>query len=82
MMTTESTIISINDIRDKYFDGIELNDEESTALTNYDRFRLGRLNEVVSHPVYKEEFIKIRALANMVDFKQFLDIEQIHTISL
>jgi hypothetical protein len=75
-------IISINDLRDKYFDGAHLSEEERIALKNYDEFRVIRLNEVVEDVHYKREYIKIQALANIVNYTDFLNFDEIPEIEI
>jgi len=70
---------SINDLKDKYFDGIPLSDEEKMALTNFDQYRIQRLNMVKSDAEFKLIYLKIQAMANLSSYKSFLsnDISQL-----
>jgi len=40
--------VSINDIRDKYFEDIPLTAEEKLALNNFDKYRMNYLNSAAN----------------------------------
>lgn len=67
--------ISINDLKDKYFDDLELSKEEKLALCNFDQYRINRLNAAKSDAEFKLCYLKIQAMANLSSFKHFLNLE-------
>ena len=70
-------LISINDIRDKYFGNEELNQEEVLALANYDKFRLEYLNGSENEKDFDERYFRLLVMANLYSYKDFLDYNKI-----
>lgn len=70
---------SINDLKDKYFDGVALTDEEKIALSNFDQYRLAKLNAAKSDTEFKLIYIKIQAMANLSSYRYFLNIDLSHS---
>lgn len=67
--------ISINDLRDKYFDGAELTAEEELALNNFDQYRIQKLNAAKSGAEFKLSYLKIQAMANLSSYRYFLNMD-------
>lgn len=69
---------SINDLNDKYFDGVPLTETEKLALSNFDQYRINRLNAAKSDAEFKLIYLKIQAMANLSSYQYFLrnDITQ------
>lgn len=65
--------VSINDIRDKYFEDIALTAEEQLALQNYDRYRMEYLNSAANEEEFEKRYLELQAKANLSSFKDFLD---------
>ena len=53
MFDTQIGVITINDLKDRYFDGIPLSEEEKKALRNFDQYRLEKLNASKSDQEFK-----------------------------
>lgn len=64
--------ISINDLRDKEFNGEFLSKEEKQALANYDRFRLNVLNAQTDDESFHKRYQELQVMANLDDYKEFL----------
>ena len=72
-LKTELTgIISINDLRYKEFNNIDLNDEERVALRNFDKFRIAELNKITSDEEFHKRYRELQVTANLGDFREFL----------
>ncbi len=71
--------ISINDLKDKYFDGSPLTEEEEIALTNFDHYRIERLNAVKSDAEFNLCYLKIQAMANLWSYRSFLNLDRIQS---
>lgn len=69
---------SINDLRDKYFEGQPLTDAEKLALSNFDQYRIRKLNAVASDSEFKMEYLKIQAMANLTSYTYFLKNDILH----
>jgi hypothetical protein len=67
--------VSINDLKDKYFDGSSLTKEEELALTNFDHYRIQKLNATKSDAEFKLCYLKIQAMANLKSYRYFLNID-------
>jgi hypothetical protein len=67
--------VSINDLSDKEFSGKQLNDEEKLALSNFEKYRLAKLNAVHDDMAFHELYRQLQVLANLADYKEFLNGE-------
>jgi hypothetical protein len=65
--------ISINDLRDKYYDGKELSDSELLAIQNFDKYRIDYLNSSATEDQFDKRYLELQAKANLSDFKDFLN---------
>ena len=63
---------SINDLRDKYYDGVELSEEELLAIQNYDKYRIEYLNSSENEEEFDKRYLELQAKANLASFKDFL----------
>ncbi|HTL81519.1 MAG TPA: hypothetical protein VL651_07435 [Bacteroidia bacterium] len=64
--------ISINDLRDREFNGESLSAEEKQALQNFDRFRIEELNAQTNDMDFHERYRQLQVMANLADWKDFL----------
>ncbi|MBL7882523.1 MAG: hypothetical protein JNL69_00525 [Bacteroidia bacterium] len=64
--------ISINDLREKEFNGKHLSKEEVQALANFDRFRLNVLNAQTEEDSFHKRYQELQVMANLDDYKEFL----------
>lgn len=71
------TPVSINDLRDREFNGEKLTDEEYLALHNYDRFRLDELNAQSNDMAFHERYRQLQIMANLADWHDFLNPDQL-----
>ena len=63
---------SINDLRDKYYDGVELSEDELLAIQNFDKYRIEYLNSSVNEEEFDKRYLELQAKANLASFKDFL----------
>lgn len=66
--------LSINDLRDREFNGESLTEEEITALRNFDRYRIDQLNGISDDKEFHERYRQLQVMANLGDWKDFLNI--------
>ncbi len=66
-------VLSINDIRDREFDGELLSTDELTALKNFDRYRIETLNGINDDKEFHERYRQLQVMANLGDWKDFLN---------
>lgn len=71
--------VSINDLRDKYFDGGRLTAEEELALRNFDQYRIDKLNAAKTDAEFKLSYLKIQAMANLSSYRYFLNIDSLQS---
>ena len=69
--------VSINDIRDKYFDDIPLTPEEQKALDNFDKYRMEYLNSAANEEAFEKRYLEIQARANLSSYTDFLNPENL-----
>lgn len=74
---TSAFLISINDIRDKYFDGDSLSEDEATAMGNYDKYRLQYLNGSEDEADFDQRYFQLQVMANLHPYTDFIHFEQI-----
>lgn len=72
--TSVGEIISINDLRDKHEEG-PLNDEEKTALLNYDNYRIRNLNSATDEEDFHSKYRLLQVLANLSPYQEFLQVK-------
>lgn len=64
-------IVSINDLRDKSERSL-LAEREKIALTNYENYRIKKLNESANEEDFHEMYKLLQVLANLSPFQEFL----------
>jgi hypothetical protein len=65
-------IVSINDLRYKEFNNIELSSNEALALRNFDKFRITELNKIKSDEEFHIRYRELQVMANLGDYQEFL----------
>lgn len=63
---------SINDLRDRDYEDIDLSTNERLALKNYDRFRITELNNQTSESKFHNRYMQLQVMANLSPFEEFL----------
>ena len=64
--------LTINDIREKEFNGARLALEQKQALANFDKFRISELNQQTSDIAFHEKYRHLQTMANLGDYREFL----------
>lgn len=64
---------SINDLREKEFNGEPLTQKEKQALVNFDRFRLNELNAQTDDISFHKKYQELQVMANLGDYIEFLN---------
>ncbi|MCX6310127.1 MAG: hypothetical protein NT084_00620 [Bacteroidetes bacterium] len=67
--------VSINDLRDREFNGEPLSQNEVLALANFDHYRIELLNAQTSDMAFHEQYRQLQVLANLADWKDFVNME-------
>jgi hypothetical protein len=65
--------ISINDLREKEFNGEKLSQKEKQALVNFDRFRINVLNAQTDDMAFHKRYQELQVMANLDDYQEFLN---------
>ena len=63
---------SINDLRDKYYDGTELSADELLAIQNFDKYRIEYLNSSPTESEFDKRYLELQAKANLENYKDFI----------
>lgn len=63
---------SINDLREKDFENVDLSPNERLALKNYDRYRIAELNKQTSEANFHNRYLQLQVMANLSPFVEFL----------
>ena len=69
--------VSINDIRDKYFENMPLTEQEKSALNNFDKYRMEYLNSAPNEEIFEKRYLEIQAKANLAAYTDFLNAENL-----
>jgi len=69
---TLNEIVSINDLRDKEEQG-NLTNTEQAALSNYEKYRIKKLNEASNEEDFHGKYQLLQVLANLSPYEEFLD---------
>lgn len=64
--------ISINDLRERYYDGHSLSEQEFLAIQNFDKYRLAYLNSSENEEEFDKRFIEIQSKANLSPYTDFI----------
>lgn len=64
--------LSINDLREKEFNGEKLSGEQWLALKNFDKFRIHELNTQRTDMDFHKRYRELQVMANLGDYKEFL----------
>jgi hypothetical protein len=67
--------MSINDLRDREFNGDSLTVDEQKALRNFDRYRIEQLNGISNDREFHERYRQLQVMANLGNWQDFLNIE-------
>jgi hypothetical protein len=70
--TEIGAIPSINDLREREFNGEPLTLKEKQALINFDRFRLDVLNAQTDDQSFHKRYQELQVMANLGDYSEFL----------
>jgi hypothetical protein len=70
--------LSINDISDKEFSGKSLTSLEKVALSNFEKYRLAKLNAITDDMAFHDLYRQLQVLANLADYTEFLKDEYSH----
>lgn len=64
--------LSINDLREKEFNGEKLTQKEKQALMNFDAYRLSELNAQKDDMSFHKRYRELQVMANLGDYEEFL----------
>lgn len=64
--------ITINDLREKEFRGERLTEEETIALSSFDKFRIDELNRQVSDDGFQKMYRHFQVMANLSPYEDFI----------
>ena len=71
--TAASIVITISDLKDDYYDGIALTDEQKQALKNFDRLKVVVLSEALNDKEFQKRYFEFQLKENTLDYKEFLN---------
>lgn len=71
--STINGTVSINDLREKEFNGEKLSQKEKQALVNFDRFRINVLNAQTDDMAFHKRYQELQVMANLDDYQEFLN---------
>jgi len=63
---------SINDLREKDYNNVDLLPNERLAIINFDRYRIAILNEQTSEDKFHSKYMQLQVMANLSPFEEFL----------
>lgn len=63
---------SINDLRDKLYENVQLSDEELSAIKNFDNHRILYLNSSETEAEFDKRYLELQAKANLENYTDFI----------
>jgi hypothetical protein len=75
-----NSVTSINDLMDKYYNNEVLIDIETEAIGRFNAYRIKYLNSQPNEEAFDQAYTKLQAMANLSDYKEFLNKEYDTTI--
>lgn len=63
---------SINDLREREFNGEPLTQNEKQALICFDRFRIAELNAISEDRAFHKRYQELQVMANLGNYTEFL----------
>ena len=76
--TGKSTIkdfFSVNDLREKDYQEINLLPNERLAIKNFDRYRICELNKQKTEECFNNKYMQLQVMANLTPYQEFLKEE-------
>ncbi len=67
--------VSINDLRDKEYNGTLLTHDERIALKNFDRYRVKCLSQKKTEKEFHNTYQQLQVMANLNSYHEFLKEE-------
>jgi len=67
--------VSINDLRELEYEGIDLTPNQRVALKNFDRYRIVELNRQKTEKQFHNKYMQLQVMANLSPFEEFLKEE-------
>jgi hypothetical protein len=64
--------LTINDLREKDYNNVELSPRERLAIKNFDRFRITELNKQKSESQFHNKYLQLQVMANLSPYEEFL----------
>ena len=65
--------VSVNDLLDRLYDGVELSLEQRKAIQNYEKYRVRFLNSATNDLEFRERYEELQIKANVSPFQEFLE---------
>jgi hypothetical protein len=65
--------ITINDLREREFNGKALSDIEKKALANFDKYRISELNKQVDDISFHKRYRELQVMSNLGNYEEFLN---------
>jgi len=65
--------VSVNDLLDRLYDGIELSEDQRKAIQNYEKYRVRFLNSATNDLEFRERYEELQIKANVSPFQEFLE---------
>lgn len=65
-------LTSINDLREKEYNGEKLSSNEKKALNAFDKYRIAILNQQENEEEFHKKYLEFQAMANLTPYEEFL----------
>ena len=72
LFDSTSQITTISDLKDDYFDGMNLQNDQKVALTTFDKHRIQTLSEAQNEIDFKKKYFLLQVEENTKDYRLFL----------
>ena len=73
--TSLKNFFTINDLREKDYNNMDMSPNERLAIKNFDRFRIQELNKQSTERDFHRRYLQLQVMANLSPYEEFLKEE-------
>ncbi|MFK8044371.1 MAG: hypothetical protein AB8B72_02670 [Crocinitomicaceae bacterium] len=70
--SSSTDVITINDLRDYYFENKPITGDQISALKAFDKYKVNKLREYEDDFAFQKQYLDIQIIENTVDYREFL----------
>lgn len=67
-----SGIVSINDLKELYYQDLPLTQKQKAAIRNFDRYRIRELQKQTTSESYNKRYMQLQVMSNLSSYTEFI----------